>query len=312
DLPVHLYDVSTWATAQFAGALAEASLVLRPWEPEFALQLQQAAAAAWRWLAAHPERYPAGGFRNPDASGGPYCLPDRDEAEYRLWAAASLFHATGEAGYQQAFHALWRRPAARPVDGLYWWGGRLFAMQAYLDSAGAEPGRLAEIRDVMRAQAQVILGVTEATGYRVALTGAADEFGYDWGSNTIALGYAIYLLLVNAFAPDPRLTAGAAAQLDYVLGVNPLGKCYVSGLGADPVRRPHHRPSAALGQALPGLVTEGANAMNVGGDPVLQALFEAGLPGGQRYADEAGSWATNEATIYANAAFTAVAAWFTR
>lgn len=309
-LPVYVYEVSTWATAQFAGALAEASLAYRPWDEAFAASLLEAAARAWRWLAAHPERVPAGGFRNPDISGGPYSLPERDESEYRLWAAASLLHATGDPAYRQAFDALWRRPAARPVDSLYWWGGRVFAMQAYLDSAGGDPARQAEIRDVMRAQAGVILGVIERTGYRVALTGAADEFGYDWGSNTLALGYATYLLLVNAFAPDARLTAGAAAQLDYVLGVNPPGKCYVSGLGADPVQHPHHRPSAALGRALPGMVTEGANAMNVGGDPVLQSLCDAGLPCAKRYADDAGSWATNEPTLYANAAFAAVAAWF--
>lgn len=312
ELPVYVYDVSTWATAQFAGALAEASLAFWLWDKAFAGRLVRAAAQAWRWLTAHPERYPAGGFRNPDASGGPYSLPARDEAEYRLWAAASLFHATGEPDYRQAFEALWRRPAARPVDGLYWWGGRLFAMQAYLDSASADAGRRAEIREAMQAQAEAILGVIERTGYRVALTGAADEFGYDWGSNTLALGYATYLLLVNAFSPSPRLTAGAAAQLNYVLGTNPLGKCYLSGLGANPVRNPHHRPSAALGRALPGMVAEGANAMNIGGDPVLQALAAAGRPFARRYADDAGSWATNEPTLYANAAFVAVAAWFAR
>lgn len=312
-LPVYVYPVSTWATAQFAGALAEASLVFRHGNPAFADRLLHAARQAWRWLAATPQRYPQGGFRNPDHSGGPYSLPERDETEYRLWAAASLLHATGESTYADAFAQLWpRRDTTERAWSLYWWGGCAFAAIAYLDSSAADPAIKEEVRAALLDSCAHILAVANRTGYRVALTGDSGPFGYDWGSNAMTLGYAAQLLLANEFAPDPRLPAAAADQLSYVLGVNPLGQAYFTGAGANPVRHPHHRPSQALGRALPGMVGEGANAMQIGGDQVLQRLFATGVPFARRYADHKDSWATNEPTIYGNAAFVAVAAWLAR
>lgn len=81
----------------------------------------------------------------------------------------------------------------------------------------------------------------------------------------LLLNYATYLLLANQVHPNPQLLAGAAAQLNSVLGANPLGKVYLTGVGENRVRAPHHRPSFHVGVALPGAVGEGPNAMTVGG-----------------------------------------------
>jgi endoglucanase len=167
-----------------------------------------------------------------------------------------------------------------------------------------------QLRRVVATQAANLLAVIQSTPYQVALFGQVAPFGYDWGSVGLLLNYATYLLLANQLQPDARLVAGAAAQLNWVLGSNPLGKVFFTGVGENRVRAPHHRPSFHLGVALPGAVGEGPNAMNIGGDPVLQRLFAAGVPPAKRYADDPGSWATNEPTIYYNAAFVAVAAWF--
>jgi endoglucanase len=128
----------------------------------------------------------------------------------------------------------------------------------------------------------------------------------------MALGYALWLLLIHQVSPNPQQLVGAAAQLHYILGTNPMNKCYFTGAGGNPVHHPHHRPSWVLGQALPGMVGEGANGMNVGGDRLLQAMFDSHIPPARCYADHKDSWATNEPTIYGNAMFVAVAAWFTR
>ncbi len=316
-LPLYLYDVSTWSTAQFAGVLAEASVDFRPFDAAYADKLLEAARRAWGWLQQTPNRYPEHGFSNPEPSGGPYNLPNRDEAEYRLWAAASLFHATGEREYGEAFKQGWKaRDMSQKVYSLYWWGGYIFACTAYLDTPAGEQTIKDEIKSVLADQCRTVLHVINHTGYRVALTGNSGEFGYDWGSNAMTLGNGLLLLLGASYLPTnssrDEWVAGAAAQLDYILGLNSLGKCYFSGAGADPVQQPHHRPSVALGRTLPGIVGEGANAMNVGGDTVLQELFDEGVPYGRRYADHKDSWATNEPTIYGNAAFVAVASWFSR
>ncbi len=308
-----LYEISTQATAGFAGALAEASIVFRQVDPPLAAALQQAAGRAWEFLQAHPEKLPRHGFRNPDdPNGGDYSIKDGDENELRLWAAASLFHATGARAYAESFaRGFAQRTPARSC-GLGWPCGSTFAMFSYLDSAGGDPVLQEQIRTEFAAQAAAILQVIGATAYQVALKGTAGPFGYDWGSVGQALDAATFLLLANQLQAAPGLVDGAAAQLSWVLGQNPLGKALISGAGHNPVRAPHHRPSFYLGAAIPGAVGEGPNAMSVGGDPVLQELFDRRLPPALRYADSPGSWATNEPTIYYNAAFVAVTAWFTK
>lgn len=312
-LPLYLYSVSTWATAQAAGALAEASVTFRPYDAAYADRLLAAAQKAWAWLTANPDQYPAGGFTNPEPSGGPYSLAGRDENEYRLWAAASLLNATGDGQYADAFAQLWpKRDQSQIVYSFYWWGGYAYACLAYVECANPDPTIKSEILAIFAQQSDTLLSLIQQTGYNVALSGRTGVFGYDWGSNAITLGYALWLLLINDVIPNPQQVTAALAQLDYVFGVNPLNKCYFTGAGGNSVHNPHHRPSQVQGQAVPGMLGEGANGMNVGGDSVLQALFNANLPPARYYADHKDSWATNEPTIYGNAMLVAVAAWFAR
>lgn len=310
--PALLYEISTQATAGFAGALAEASLVYQALDPGFATTLRQAAERAWAFLATHPDKLPAHGFRNPDdPNGGDYSIKDADENELRLWAAAALLHATSQRPYAEDFVRRWAHRTKERSCGLGWPCGSTFAMIGYLDSAAGDGALKQQLRAEFAEQAAAILRIIDTTAYKVALKGTEAPAGYDWGSVGQALNAGVFLLLANQLQPDSRLVAGAAAQLSWVLGQNPLAKALITGAGHNPVRAPHHRPSLYLGVAVPGAVGEGPNAMTVGGDPVLQRLFDSGLPPALRYADSAESWATNEPTIYYNAAFVAVAAWFT-
>lgn len=308
--PALLYEISTQATAQLTGALAAASIPFRSVDAQLAAAMRAAAERAYRFLAAHPRTLPPGGFKNPDdPNGGDYSLKGKDESELRMWAAASLFAATGEKEYDEAFRRLFAaRDRGVDVYGLGWPSGAVFAMQAYLDSATGAPELKAEMRSVMLQQAQRILRVVEESPYRVALRGVDPTFGYSWGSIGVLLNHATYLLLADRLQPDPRLRDAASAQLEWVLGRNPLAKCFLTGVGHNPIRAPHHRPSFHLGAPIPGAVGEGPNAMTLGGDPALKKLFAAQLPPALRYIDDAESYATNEPTIYYNAAFVAVAA----
>ena len=49
----------------------------------------------------------------------------------------------------------------------------------------------------------------------------------------------------------------AKAQIDYILGCNPVNYCYVTGAGSKPVVNPHHRPSGASGRVYPGMLSGG-------------------------------------------------------
>jgi endoglucanase len=85
--------------------------------------------------------------------------------------------------------------------------------------------------------------------------------------------------------------------MDYLLGRNATGYCFVTGIGSKPTMRPHHRPSIADGieDPVPGLLAGGPN-------PGMQdkAYYELTEPEAA-YSDTDASYASNEIAINWNA-----------
>jgi len=69
--------------------------------------------------------------------------------------------------------------------------------------------------------------------------------------------------LINAWliTKDKRYADAALTNLDYILGRNATGYCFVTGIGTRSTLHPHHRPSVADGIAepVPGLLAGGPN-----------------------------------------------------
>jgi endoglucanase len=123
---------------------------------------------------------------------------------------------------------------------------------------------------------------------------------YLWGSNAVAANYGLQLLVANAMKADARYVDGARDQLEYLLGRNTFSLSWVTQVGANPFRHPHHRPSGADANAepWPGLLSGGPNSRRQ--DPAMKALA-AGLPPARMYLDDQESYATNEVAINWNA-----------
>ena len=97
----------------------------------------------------------------------------------------------------------------------------------------------------------------------------------------------------------------AKAQIDYILGCNPVNYCYVTGAGSKQVVNPHHRPSGARGKVYPGMLSGGPCA------GLLDAYAKqhlTGLPALKCFADAQPSYSTNEVAIYWNSALVYVLA----
>ena len=73
--------------------------------------------------------------------------------------------------------------------------------------------------------------------------------------------YGLQLLVANALQPDPRYRETAADNLHYLLGRNTFSLSWVTQVGANPFRHPHHRPSGAdqNPEPWPGLLAGGPN-----------------------------------------------------
>ena len=90
--------------------------------------------------------------------------------------------------------------------------------------------------------------------------------------------------------------------MDYILGKNATGYCYVTGFGTKSPLYPHHRLSASddIEAPLPGFLVGGPNPGQQDGVP-----YPSNLPD-ESYADVEGSYASNEIAINWSAALVAL------
>ena len=280
---------STCATADLAAVAAIAARVYKPFDAKFAAQVLGAARRAWAWAQQNPNVT----FRNPPGvSTGEY--GDRNCSDERLWAAAELARTTGEAAfndyfiqnYAQFLHTLDSPPAES------WSQVAPMGMWTYAlsNQKGTDPKAVEAIRQRTLAAAHAVVERTHANAYRISMK----RSDYVWGSNGIAAGYGMYLLIADTFSPEAGFTDAARDNLHYLLGRNTFSLSWVTQVGENPFQHPHHRPSGAMGKAWPGLLSGGPDAGRQ--DAVLKSLPKD-LPPAKVYADQTGSYASNEICI---------------
>jgi endoglucanase len=307
---MYVFGVSSADAAYFAGAMAQASVIYADIDPDFAAKCLEAAQRAWAWLMEYPEQFPAGGFQNPPISEYPmqggYDFVGIENVP-RMWAAAELFKATGDTAYQDVFKSYF--VGFEAGQAMSWANFYPMALYAYLTADDADTDLTAQVAAIFQAQAAEIHEVSQMSPYQVALNDGVEGFYYVWGSNQVALAHGLYLMLADSLFPTEGYAAVAKAQVDYLLGLNPLAYTYVGGIGENSVLRPHHNVSYHYRISVPGFVTEGPNSQGAGGDAVLIALRDSGAPVSHSYIDDWDSWASNEPTVDANATFTALMAY---
>jgi endoglucanase len=294
---------STCATADLCAVAAIAARVYAPFDKEFAQRCLVAARHAWAWT----ERYPGVTFNNPPGvSTGAY--GDSNCSDERLWAAAELWRATGEAPFNKYFlanYASFRETLRTPApEG--WNQLAPFALWTYALAARkqADPRAIADIRQVTVAAAREIVESTRRNPYRVSLL----KKDYVWGSNGVVANYGMQLLVTNALSPDQTFVDTALENLHYLLGRNTHSLSWVTQVGSNPYQHPHHRPSGAakLGAPWPGLLSGGPDANRQ--DDLIKKL--PALPPAKMYVDLQGSYSSNEIAINWQAALVFMLAGF--
>ncbi|WP_276354762.1 glycoside hydrolase family 9 protein [Cohnella caldifontis] len=294
--------VSAAAAGAFAASMAMAARAFRAYDAGFSDTCLEAAVRAWEWLEAAPDRT---GFRNPaDIHTGEYGDETTDDEAY--WAAAELFRTTGRDVYRDAFRSAFES-ARFPLYELGWADVGGYGTLAVLLT---ESGRIgADIRDrLLRGwmdRADELKARCDRGGYRISLT--PDQ--YIWGSNMVLMNQAMHLIFASKFSGDSAYEDAARNHWDYLLGVNPLGLSYVTGIGARAVRHPHHRPSVGDGieDPVPGMVAGGPNR-NLQDEAAKREL--QGRPPALCFVDDRDSYSTNEMTIYWNSPAVFVSACF--
>ncbi len=301
-----LAPVSTAATADFAGCLAYASGFYKDTDPSFADTLVNAAIKAQNYLFSHDDEFY---INPPEITTGGY--GDRDVRDERYFALCSLFAVTGEENYlTQALKLREDKKKDKPdpkhpwncgwLEGFGWPFVSGYGTEILLEKSEELPQELlAEIHTCIISQAEKYIETSNESAFKYC-----SKFVF-WGSNGAICDLAHTLLIAYELTGREDFYMVAKAQIDFILGANPLNYCYVTGAGTKSPVKPHHRPSGASGKVYPGMLAGGP----CGG------LFDAyakehlaGLPALKCYADAEPSYSTNEVAIYWNSALVYVLA----
>jgi endoglucanase len=268
---------TTPAALCFAGVTAMAARVYRKFDRPYADKCLRAARKAYEWARANPDRR----YRSPpDIKTGPY----GSARGAKEWAAYELYIATGKRSY------LDEARAKRVACGVPSWAnvtalGPMSMAHAKRDSAA---------RGAVTGLADGILASMKDSPYRVGMS----RKDFHWGSNGGAAGKGMVLLVAHKITGDGKYLDGAIAMLDYLLGRNATGYCFVTGFGSRSPMNPHHRVSKADGveAPVPGFLVGGPNSGRQD-----RAKGYLGDEPARSYADVTKSYASNEVAINGNA-----------
>lgn len=284
-----LAPISTPATADFAAVVARAARAFEPYDPDLAERARDAALAAWAYLGEHQELQPATNVQFT----GYYLTQDSDD---RLWAAAEIWETTGDEAALAELELRTKSMGAR--QDWDWADVQNLGVYTYLlsEREGRDPERVQTLSAQVLAQADAMATTAENHGY-----GRSVGTTYYWGINgVIARSVMNFVVAERAGATDEQIARyrGAAGyQLDHLLGRNYYNRSFVTGVGHEPPKYPHHRPSVAdsVAPPWPGLLIGGPSGQSQNGMMVGLAATS--------WRDESNNYTTNEVAINWSGAF---------
>lgn len=294
----YLVSKSTAAALDFAAVMAQASRIYKTFSPENAVIYQKAAEKAWNWAVQNPELYYRQNELNrdfdPDVTTGAY--GDQNLADEWIWAASELYISTHNLDYWSVLEdsdLKYRLPSWSQVNWLGFYS--LIRHETALSQIPEEWMAMLKINLIAAAKSYQVAGQSQAFGTPMG----ADTRDFIWGSNAVASNQGILLIEAFRLNGEVGFLQSAKANLDYVLGRNATGFCYVMGFGSKSPMHPHHRLAVSRPDLppLPGFMVGGPNPSQQDG-----CDYPSKVPD-ESYTDLACSYASNEIAINWSAAF---------
>ncbi len=259
-LPYWTYARDPRVTARAAGLFAQAARLIRPFNAQRSNELQQRAIAAYTWAKAH----------RTDATD-----------IFLLYGAGELLLLTGEAQYNDDFVAIWRKYSPE----LNWWefppmalshlelsdyidGGRLMPdyVLGYYRSPQANPA-IKNAIDFWFAQYANDAANSIIDSEHAHRNPRPAAYGVSWGNGVNSAKYMNPLIAdISRRGVTPESIQSyfdaLALAADFILGANPAGLVYITGLGARHPMEPLHLDSLVFikqgnGFPMPGIPSYG-------------------------------------------------------
>jgi len=298
-LPRYVVQKGTAATLDFAAVCAQSARIFLKFKkqlPGLSDSCLKAAAAAWQWAVKNPSiPYKQDELNKnfkPMITTGAY--GDNHLEDEWFWAACELYATTNDEQYYkrvaEGVKALMTLPSWANVQmlGYYTLCRNEKSMNTHVQDI---PG----IKKQLVAFANSLVADIDQNAFQTVMGQSRNDFV--WGSNAVAANQGI--LMINAYlgTKDKKYIDYALTNLDYILGRNATGYCFVTGFGAKSTLHPHHRPSVADGieAPVPGLLAGGPN-------PGMQDKCQYAFTEPETaYSDTDCSYASNEIAINWNA-----------
>ena len=278
----------TAATLDFAAIMAYASRIYKPYDSTLAGDYLSASRYAFDWAVENPNvefKNPKGEDGFPDVVTGEY--GDKNFEDEFFWAASELFVTTRDSLFLDILD-IRKRSFAQPS-----WPnvGSLGLITLARNENDLKDMAKAKLESLANNYADLSMN----SPYRISL-----DF-FQWGSNSDILNQGMIMLQAFSWTGDQKYLNGAQSALDYVLGKNATGYCFVTGFGSKYPMNLHHRVAEsddATGP-IPGFIAGGPNPNNAKQD-CGESEYSSLLPA-KCYVDAVCSYSTNEIAINWNA-----------
>jgi endoglucanase len=255
---------STAATLDFAAVMAQAARVFKKFKTQFprlADSCLRASSSAWYWAVKNPaveyDQVKLNKEARPTINTGAY--GDKTFEDEWLWAATEMFVTSKSKMYFDVIEQNVEDSVTLPS----WNNVRMLAYYTMLRCRDELPQYAADVKKAMK---EWLLGLADEYVSHAASNAFATVMGqskrdFVWGSNSVAANQGILLINAYLLSGDKNYVYGALSNLDYLLGRNATGYCFVTGFGVKSPLHPHHRPSVADGikEPVPGLLVGGPN-----------------------------------------------------
>jgi len=312
---------TTAAALDFAATMALAARVYAPYDKAFCAQATDAALRAYAWAQAHPAVYydqpkmneefatqsckAKNEPQSPAITTGAY--DDFDVRDEFLWAATELHLLTKSKEFAEEIGIRWKEFAQADYTPATWGNVRELAMLEVMMNPYYQ-GWPEEFQNAILAHLEPYL--SEATEISVFHSPYGNrESDFFWGCNSEGCCWrGVECLYAYRLTGDEKYRINAERCLNYVLGQNATGFCYVTGFGAHPTKHPHHRLSYSHAKGtLPGFLAGGPNPMRQ--DAATDGVkYPKDVPADESYLDYQPSYASNEVTINWNVTLFALTA----
>lgn len=295
---------SVTATLDFAAVMAQAARVYAKYEsvyPGLSHTMTQAARRAFSWAVQHPKALYSQKEINerfePVITTGEY--GDQKADDEFFWASAELYITTKDPFYElflQQYHPhTYELPTWGNVSAL----GGLALIRHAAQLKEKEKSLAGEMQAFLLSYADSTLAAYKNAPFYAPYGRVATDFF--WGCNSdAASNQGLTLLQAWKQTNNKKYLNAALHTMDYILGRNATGYCYITGFGNQSPRHPHHRLSASDGieEPIPGLLIGGPNPGQQDG-----CAYPSVIPD-EAYTDTEAAYACNEIAINWQALFT--------